>query len=657
MEESKMATLSTIYAWLNNYAGRDIKIWHGDTEPGSARCEDGHLWVDTANHVIKIYNGSSWIAGDSSFDDIASTGTLTMTGTKTIALNITGAYTTSAIKVAVGAKEGINVGAFHSTLKGSGLVLSNTITGNNRFYSDDNGAVISAADSVPDVRNVLARTLITKDNSANSLRLHSLMGHLTSYDGAWGNEQVSAVHGYLELVRNAGTINFQNYGVTAGLMATVENIGTMVVDANHVLAGVAAISKLTSDLTQTGKAAAFYAGIYNTSQWSDGTARSKWGFGLYVPASAVTEGIRVGDSADTAGSGVSMGDTTAAVRVHVDDGGAAITGDRRALLARYLLTVEQTGAHTASAIRGQLKLASGVDFSSADAVVSPIGGLLEQAGNSSFTGRGGVLRANWDAGSGNITVAASSLYAGFLAELRCTGTVTATGNMAAFATYATSNEASYKKWPWGMFMNADSVSAILNAGSSSSRVTNDTASTKFIQIYADCGATSGEAQGIYDRLYVSGAGGSGSALRAFCTVENVAAVDARGAHISLNFGDTGTVTGSGQALTTTLHIANQATQSGHLSAITTEIYSDGTDSDPAGAVLSCIRMSNAGSAKDDVDDDCFAFHFDEGFTVADGNMIAIDGSPTTMPNAVYSIRIRIGSTTAYLYAGTNALTA
>ncbi len=202
------------------------------------------------------------------------------------------------------------------------------------------------------------------------------------------------------------------------------------------------------------------------------------------------------------------------------------------------------------------------------------------------------------------------------------------------------------------------VSKVIIAGTSSVPLVNDTVSPKFIQQYTDCGATSGESIGVYLRHYVTGAGGSGIALRAFGTVSDVAAVDARGAHISLNFGATGTVTGSGQALTTTLHIANQATQAGTLSAITTEIFSDGSTSDPSGASLACIRMSNAGSAKDDVDDDCVALNFDSGWTIGDGNMIAKDNSPGTTPNAVYSIKVRMpDGELGYLYVGTTALTA
>jgi hypothetical protein len=259
-------------------------------------------------------------------------------------------------------------------------------------------------------------------------------------------------------------------------------------------------------------------------------------------------------------------------------------------------------------------------------------------------------------GGTGLTVESGGLMAGFLSILNAS-TFTATGNMAAFATKKTAG-ASTATWPIGIYMQPSSVSRILDAGTSSDKVICDTASTKFISIYTDCGALSGTAIAEYLRLYVTGTGGSGQALRAFCTVENVTGINAYGAHISLNFGDSGKVSGSGQALTTTLHIPNTATQSGTLSAITTEINTDGSTSDPSGASLSCIRMSQMGDAKDDVDDDCVAINFDSGWTIADGNMIAQDGSPTTTPNAVYSVKCRMpDGALAYLYLGTDALTA
>jgi len=164
--------------------------------------------------------------------------------------------------------------------------------------------------------------------------------------------------------------------------------------------------------------------------------------------------------------------------------------------------------------------------------------------------------------------------------------------------------------------------ALIKAGSATSRIIKDVADTKFMAFYFDNGASSGDNRGMYLRQYLTG-GAGGEALRVFNTVENVTAGTAHGAHISLNFGATGKVSGLGVAMRATLHIANQATQSGTMAAIQAEIYSDGTTSDPASSVVSCIRVVNDGSAKDDVDDDAFLLDL-SGWTKGAGHMVQTD---------------------------------
>lgn len=218
----------------------------------------------------------------------------------------------------------LTVGAFNSTTKGYGSPLSHTNTGDVRFYADDVGTAF-AAGSVPDVKTVLGRMLITTSQATNPVRIYGVMGQVKSYANGtsklaeWDNEQVAGTYGYLELVRNAGTIAFDGYGVSAGLIGCVETSGTMTVGTNHTIAGLAAISKLTSDLTQTGKTAGVYVGIYDITNWSDSTARSKWGHGAYIQGSAVSNGMTIGTTtvpvtlAATTNYGLSIATTAAFV--------------------------------------------------------------------------------------------------------------------------------------------------------------------------------------------------------------------------------------------------------------------------------------------------------------------------------------------------------
>lgn len=171
--------------------------------------------------------------------------------------------------------------------------------------------------------------------------------------------------------------------------------------------------------------------------------------------------------------------------------------------------------------------------------------------------------------------------------------------------------------------SANTDGGIIRGGTSGAPITEDTANMKFISFYFDDGATSGEAVGIYDRLYVTGAAGEGIAMRAFCSVTDVAAGNARGAHLSLSFGTSGSVTGLGTAVEATLHIPSAGGLAGTVSAIKAAINSDGANSDPVGAVLSLIHASNQGNATgaQDVDTDCFAINFDSGWTVGSGSML------------------------------------
>lgn len=196
---------------------------------------------------------------------------------------------------------------------------------------------------------------------------------------------------------------------------------------------------------------------------------------------------------------------------------------------------------------------------------------------------------------------------------------------------------------------------VLNLGSSTHPVVDDTANRKFMSFYFDDGATSGDARGMYLRLYITGAGGGGEAMRVFTSVNNVTGATAHGAHISLNFGTTGKLTGLGVAGRNTLHIPNQAMSGGgNYAAVQAEIYSDGADSDPAGMTqLAYFRVVNDGHANGiaDVDDDAVLFGF-SGCTAASGNMIGANtagASTLTFTNWV-PIRISIDGTIYYMVA-------
>ena len=194
---------------------------------------------------------------------------------------------------------------------------------------------------------------------------------------------------------------------------------------------------------------------------------------------------------------------------------------------------------------------------------------------------------------------------------------------------------------------------LILAGNSTQKISSSLPDTKFMQFYFDSIATSGDNRGMYLRLYHSGAGGGGEALRAFSTINGVVCGTAHGAHISLNFvsaTNSGRLTGLGVAMRSTLHIPDDADwTSGTLAALQAEIWSDGAASDPDGLTeLSFIRVVNGGNASGiaDVDDDANLLVITGG-AIASGNMVQTEVDETKFS---HKIRCKVHGTTMYLMA-------
>jgi len=194
---------------------------------------------------------------------------------------------------------------------------------------------------------------------------------------------------------------------------------------------------------------------------------------------------------------------------------------------------------------------------------------------------------------------------------------------------------------------------LIFAGKSTQRVSSSLPNTKFLQFYLESKATSGDNRGMYLRTYFGGAGGGGEALRAFATIDGVAAGTAHGAHISLSFNSTsnsGRLTGLGVAMRGTLHIPDDGDwTSGTLAALQAEIWSDGEASDPDGLTeLSFIRVVNDGDSNGiaDVDDDANLLVITGG-SINSGNMVQTEVDETKFS---HKIRCKVHGTTMYLMA-------
>lgn len=170
--------------------------------------------------------------------------------------------------------------------------------------------------------------------------------------------------------------------------------------------------------------------------------------------------------------------------------------------------------------------------------------------------------------------------------------------------------------------------------------------------------TSGDARILYCRLSLHGSVG-GEALRVFTNV-NANLDTARGAHISLNFVATAggsECSGLGVAAAFTLHIPNVASwaPTGTYGPVSSEIYSDGTNSDPAGMTTLAFYhafLSGNTTGDNDVDSDAVLLNIEGPFTATKGgsNMLAETGDEPTWDNVTMYIKIKVKGTIMYLLA-------
>lgn len=204
---------------------------------------------------------------------------------------------------------------------------------------------------------------------------------------------------------------------------------------------------------------------------------------------------------------------------------------------------------------------------------------------------------------------------------------------------------------------AESTALLFGLGTSTTTAKTGTADKKFISFYTENSATSGDNRAIYNRFYLSGAGGGGESLRSSTEISGVAVGTAHGAHLSLGMGESttgGAVTGLGVAVRATLGLPDVAMASGGTyAAIMPEIYSFGASSDAAAVTeLSFIRCVNGGnsSGRADVDDDAYLLVYDGGSN-ATGNVFE---AAVTEANYAYCGRCKINGTVMYMMFSSDA---
>jgi hypothetical protein len=198
-------------------------------------------------------------------------------------------------------------------------------------------------------------------------------------------------------------------------------------------------------------------------------------------------------------------------------------------------------------------------------------------------------------------------------------------------------------------VSSETDGAVVRAGSTSARLESSAASQSMYREVYEMNHDGG--YGHYIRTYVSTAAISGDAFRSYATVEDVAAATVRGAHISLSFGTSGTVTGLACAVEATLHMPSGGGMAGTNYAIKAAINSDGANADPAGATtigfLGVVAQGTQAGI-DDFEDDGVFLDF-QGFTAdADASHFLSSVSLAELPGSSVGVRCKVGSTLYYL---------
>jgi hypothetical protein len=196
---------------------------------------------------------------------------------------------------------------------------------------------------------------------------------------------------------------------------------------------------------------------------------------------------------------------------------------------------------------------------------------------------------------------------------------------------------------------SDAAGGSLKMGTSAAPITSAVAGMKFISKYTEHTLAAGTSYGEYIRHYVSGAGASANALRAYLTVSDVAAATAVGAHLSVSFGTLGSITGLGVAARATLHVPAAMTN-GTYAPLMAEIWADAATSDLAGATdKAFVRIVLGGDATGAalIEDTINLIHVTGGSN-ASGNMVGAQGDEPTWASHTFLVRCKINGATLYI---------
>ena len=177
----------------------------------------------------------------------------------------------------------IGVGTFSSLTAGSGFALAAGTPAAGKFYADDAGANIGDS-----VRNILARTLLTVDQSGGSIR--SLMGQLKLKTAADVQTGIyTGVQGYLEM---AGTHSAKTGATLSCMDASMEITTALTVDSGGEACGLHIETTGAGTITNNGTCAGVLI--------DKASGAASWPDGILMVGTSVIMGMRIGAFAGSA---------------------------------------------------------------------------------------------------------------------------------------------------------------------------------------------------------------------------------------------------------------------------------------------------------------------------------------------------------------------
>ena len=204
---------------------------------------------------------------------------------------------------------------------------------------------------------------------------------------------------------------------------------------------------------------------------------------------------------------------------------------------------------------------------------------------------------------------------------------------------------SIKLYPIGSGALASASGLLMGVGTSVAPATTSTADAKFVELRCQTSATSGDNRLMYLRYDITGATG-GECIRAFTKI-NAACTTVRGAHLSLDVADAGTVSGLGVGVDAQL-LMGDAAYTGTFASVNAEIYSSGTSTDFTGiaGTSSFYRavFTGNGTGLAAVEDVVNLISV-VGGTVASGNLVEAENDGTKFS---HKIRINIYGTESWI---------